>query len=281
MYQNFDLLRAVVNFMAYFVPSLSTIMEPLSQLLKCDQEWTWDVQQEDALAAVKNAMTKSTALAFYGHNKLTKLSTDASSYCLGAVNIARDWWWIPTRWICITHSNECRKTLRTDRKRIIRCSLGMWTVLVILRGLDKFIIETDHKPLIPIINVKGLDRTPIRCQQLLIRLMRYNGIAQFSPGKTLILTDLLSQNPLELDNDKDLENEVQFYVHAIRSGIPGVKEKIQMIQEESRKDSLILSSNKIDVGRMAKCASSTSRFMRTISCTRKFECRRWLVDVRQ
>ena len=69
--------------------------------------------------------------------------------------------------------------------------------------------------------------------------MRYNGIAHFSPGKTPILADLLSQKPLELENDKDLENEVQFYVYAITSGIPASKEKMQIIQEASRKDSVI------------------------------------------
>ena len=79
------LFMGMVNFMARFIPSLSTIMEPLSRLLKQDQEWIWDAQQEDAFVSVKTAMTKSTAIAFYDQNKLIKLSKDASSYGLGAV----------------------------------------------------------------------------------------------------------------------------------------------------------------------------------------------------
>ena len=210
----------MVNFMARFIPSLSTIMEPLSRLLKSDQEWTWDAQQEDAFAAVKNAMTKSTALAFYDHNRPTKLSSDASSYGLGAVILQEiDGEFRPVEYASRTLTNAERHYAQIE-KELLGVVWACERFSRYLVGLDKFIIETDHKPLIPIINVKDLDGTPIRCQRLLIRLMRYNGVAQFSPGKTLVFADLLSRKPLEFDNDKDLENDVQFYVHAITSGIP-------------------------------------------------------------
>ena len=235
----------MVNFMARFIPSLSTIMEPLSRLLKSDQEWTWDAQQEDAFAAVKNAMTKSTALAFYDHNRPTKLSSDASSYGLGAVILQEiDGEFRPVEYASRTLTNAERHYAQIE-KELLGVVWACERFSRYLVGLDKFIIETDHKPLIPIINVKDLDGTPIRCQRLLIRLMRYNGVAQFSPGKTLVLADLLSRKPLEFDNDKDLENDVQFYVHAITSGIPASKEKIQIIQEESQKDSVICRAIKL------------------------------------
>ena len=244
----------MVNFMARFIPSLSTIMEPLSRLLKSDQEWTWDAQQEDAFAAVKNAMTKSTALAFYDHNRPTKLSSDASSYGLGAVILQEiDGEFRPVEYASRTLTNAERHYAQIE-KELLGVVWACERFSRYLVGLDKFIIETDHKPLIPIINVKDLDGTPIRCQRLLIRLMRYNGVAQFSPGKTLVLADLLSRKPLEFDNDKDLENDVQFYVNAITSGIPASKEKIQIIQEGVRKRLSYLSSDKVDVGRMAECS---------------------------
>ena len=189
----------MVNFMARFIPSLSTIMEPLSRLLKSDQEWTWDAQQEDAFAAVKNAMTKSTALAFYDHNRPTKLSSDASSYGLGAVILQEiDGEFRPVEYASRTLTNAERHYAQIE-KELLGVVWACERFSRYLVGLDKFIIETDHKPLIPIINVKDLDGTPIRCQRLLIRLMRYNGVAQFSPGKTLVLADLLSRKPLEFD----------------------------------------------------------------------------------
>ena len=55
----------------------------------------------------------------------------------------------------------------------------------------------------------------------------------------MVLADLLSRKPLERQNDKDLETDVQFYAQAITSQIPASKEKIQCIRDESRKDSLI------------------------------------------
>ena len=213
-------------------------MEPLSRLLKYDQQWTWDAQQEDAFVAAKNAMTKSTDLAFYDHNRPIKLRTDASSYGLGAVILQEiDGEFRHVEYTSRTLTNTERHYAQNEKELgvVWVCEWFPWYLV----GLDKFIVETDHKPLIPIINVKDLGGTLIRCQRLLIQLMRYNGIAQFSPGKTLILADLLSWKPLKFDNDKDLENEVQFHVHAITSGIPASKEKIQIIQEESRKDSLI------------------------------------------
>ena len=44
-----------------------------------------------------------------------------------------------------------------------------------LQGMQ-FKLQTDHKPLIPLINTKILGEAPIRCQRLLMRLARYTDI---------------------------------------------------------------------------------------------------------
>ena len=57
---------------------------------------------------------------------------------------------------------------------------------------------TDHKPLVPRMNKKSLDDCPLRCQRLLMRLLKLKAKAEYHPGKMLFVADTLSCQPLKV-----------------------------------------------------------------------------------
>ncbi|GFN74079.1 polyprotein [Plakobranchus ocellatus] len=50
-------LLGTVNYMAKFIPNLSTISEPIRKLLKKDNQFVWEHEQAKAFEEIKNAMT--------------------------------------------------------------------------------------------------------------------------------------------------------------------------------------------------------------------------------
>ena len=86
--------------------------------------------------------------------------------------------------------------------------------------MDSFELQTDHKSLVSLISSKDLDKTPVRCPRLLLRLMPFNADVQYVPGKSLILADALSISPLPHTAEDEWDAEEVFeYVEAIEAGL--------------------------------------------------------------
>ena len=93
-----------------------------------------------------------------------------------------------------------------------------------LVGLSEFKLLTDHRPLVPLMNSRSIDDTPIRCQRLLMRAMRYNPIVEYVPGKLLVIADALSRKPLEVrepqKDDIELSEDLTRFNKIATQGAP-------------------------------------------------------------
>ena len=82
------------------------------------------------------------------------------------------------------------------------------------------LLETDHKPLIPLLGHKLLDQLPLRVQRFRLRLMRYSYDITYVPGDNLHTADALSRASIENYNPgEDFGEAVETYVESVIYGL--------------------------------------------------------------
>ena len=167
----------------------------------------------------------STVLAFYDPKTPTVVCTDASSYGIGGV-------------LMQGHGDQrhpvvfCSRTLtETEVKyaQIEKCLAAVWTCERLSRylmGLSNFKFLTDHKPLVPLINQSDLDKTLLRCKRLLMRLMRFNPLAEYVPGKLMVVAVALSRSPLKFEEEPDTVEDVQAFVDLVEYTRPATDNQL-------------------------------------------------------
>ncbi|GFN86352.1 Pol polyprotein [Plakobranchus ocellatus] len=125
---------------------------------------------------IKSIMTQTPLLAHYDARKETRVSADASKYGLGAVLLQKtekDNAWNP-----IFYASRSLTTTEARYAQIEKEALAAtWACekfAGFLIGLHMFIIETDHKPLLVLLQNKELDELTPRLQRFRMRLMRFS-----------------------------------------------------------------------------------------------------------
>ena len=229
-------LLGMINYIGRYLPSLSNVLQPLNELLKSDSEWFWGPQQDKAFTDVKKLISSAPVLGYFDPGRPTVVSADASSYGLGGVLLQEH---------CGTLKPVafCSRTLTDAEKRYMQlekeCLAAVWAserFYHYLCGLESYKLLTDHKPLVTLINSKDLDKAPLRCQRLLIRLMKFNPVAIYVPGKELVVADALSRHPNKNTEPDELEAEVQAYVDSVDINERTRKLTLEQIKGDTRRD---------------------------------------------
>ena len=222
----------MANQLGKFSPQLSQISQPLHELLSPSHAWVWGPTQEDSFIAIKAELTQPTVLALYDPEASSKVSADASSYGLGAALLQQSGQiWKPVAYASRSMTETERRYAQIEKE-----------ALAVTWACDKFenyilgthfLIESDHKPLIPLLNAKNLDHLPPRILRFRLRMARFNYTVSHVPGKLLTTADALSRAPSPLC-DKQLQEEV---VDTVVAALPAGEHRLKQYKDAQDDDS--------------------------------------------
>ncbi|UYV77931.1 K02A2.6-like [Cordylochernes scorpioides] len=229
----------MVNHLGRFVENLSEIVAPLNQLLVKGQDFVWDCSQEGAFRKLKELLTTQPILAAYDVRKPTMVSSDASSYGLGAVlkQEGKNGIWRPVAYSSRTMTPTEKRYAQIE-KEALAITWACERFQDFLLG-KRFRIETDHKPLIPLFSTKELSSLTPRLQRFRMRMMRFGFEIVHIPGKELLDADALSRQPLLTTEGGEDERPTSAHINAVLSSITDKDEMLTKIFEAQQEDTTL------------------------------------------
>ncbi len=224
-------LRGTVNYLARFVPKLTDVFYPISQLTHQDVEWNWSKAQDEAFTEVKRLISNAPALAYFDPSKQLDIQCDASNRGLGAALLQDG---RPLAYASRALSDaESRYAVIEKEMLAVVFSLEKWHQYTYGR---KVTIYSDHKPL-ESISRKPLDKAPRRLQGMLLRALAYDVEIKYLEGRKMLLADTLSRAHLPYD----MQTQTQVEFESINSVAVSVSEdRAKALRKATQNDETLM-----------------------------------------
>ena len=216
-------LLGTVNYLAKFVPNMSTVIEPIRTLLRHDVEFEWSNQQDKAFQQIKDILSSKPVLKFFDVKLAVTISCDASKSGLGCCLLQEN---KPVAFASRSLTSAEHGYCQLE-KELLAAQFALERFHQFTYGKDVF-IESDHKPLEAIVR-KPLSKAPPRLQRMFLRMQRYTYTIKYRPGTELVVADTLSRAYLP-DSKSDFNTEIEEYIHSFEENLPVSKDKLQEIK---------------------------------------------------
>lgn len=202
----------LVNYYNKFIPRLSSNLYCLYNLLKKDVQYVWDENCNNAFEKSKKALLRADLLEFYDPDKDIVVVSDASGYGLGGV-IAHiiDGAEKPISFTSFSLNNAQKSypILHLEALALV-CTVKKFHKY--LYG-KKFLVFTDHKPLVGIFGKAGKNSILVtRIQRYILELSIYEFEIQYRPSERMGNADFCSRFPLKRDVPQEYDSA---YIHSI------------------------------------------------------------------
>ena len=187
---------------------------------------------------MQEELIKPTVLSLYDPAAPTKVSADTSSHGLGAVLLQRtDGSWRPVSYVSRSMSETERRYAQIE-KEALATTWAFEKFANFLIG-KHFLVETDHKPLVPLLGVKHLHTLPLRVLRFRLRLDRFIYDIGHVPGKELYTADTLSTAPIPNDRAFDsivLQELAELAVMAAVTHLPASNQRLETYRRAQAED---------------------------------------------
>ena len=173
----------VVQYVSKFIPRLSEIDAPLRALLKEDNDFKWEYEQEASFQQLKKLCSIPPVLAYYDVNKPIEIECDSSKDGLGAVLLQEGHVFA-----------YASRSLTETEKRYAQIEKEMLSVVFRTTSFHRYIfgkqtvIYNDHKPLEQIFR-KPLLSAPMRIQNMMLKLQWYDIDLHYRKGKEMHISE--------------------------------------------------------------------------------------------
>ena len=229
----------MVNQLSKFSDHLANKTKSLRELLQKENQWTWGNAQQKAFEQIKADLMRAPVLALYDPNMETKVPADASSYGLGGVvlQLQPGKSWRPVSFLSRALTPTESRYAQIEKESLVltwACERS-WEYII---GKSIY-VETDHKPLVPLLSKHSLDQLPPRIQRFRMRLMRFHfkGISHVS-GKKMYIADALSRLQAQhaVPQPTIADDDMTAHIGSVITGLPVSDTRLQRIVEAQEED---------------------------------------------
>ena len=168
------------------------------------------------------------------------ISADASSYGLGAVLLQQNKQniWKPIAYASRSMTETERRYAQIEKEALATTwACEKFTTYVLGKQI---VIQTDHKPLVPLFSTKNLDNLPPHILRFRLRLNRFDFTICHVPGKELYTADTLSRAPIAPPGEGSIafHKELESALDVIISSLPASQHRLQEYRNAQAQDPL-------------------------------------------
>ncbi|XP_054918600.1 uncharacterized protein [Dermacentor andersoni] len=226
-----QIFLGTMNYVQRFIPNMSVLTEPLRELLRKDNAWVWTEKQQASFEALCQALITAPILSYFDPKKAVTLSVDASQSGVGAV-LMQDGHPVAFSSRSLTEAQQRYAQIEKETLAIVH---GCTKFHDYIFGQADVIVETDHRPLIPIFT-KPLHQCPLRLQRMRLRLQRYAITLQYKPDKELFLADALPRFP----NKMALQEEAEQFQVNVLDYVSASEHRLKTLRDATNEDPALI-----------------------------------------